>query len=111
MVSDKKTHTVDRPRIDPETGCPPPGAGRGQVVAAALDDLADQLKQAAGTLRQPDATAVAQWARCDPQSIVDLVMDDLLRRGVKASFGSEADLAGATISAARLLEALGVSPA
>jgi hypothetical protein len=96
----------------PAPRSPPPG--RDEVVAAALDDLATQIKHAASALRYPDpappGTPPPQGARCDPQSIIDLVMDDLSRRGIKAAFGPEADLADAARSAARLLQALGVTP-
>jgi hypothetical protein len=96
----------------PETQFAPPG--RDEVVAAALDDLAAQITHAASTLRWPNpvppGTAPSQDARCDPQSILDLVMDDLSRRGIKSAFGPEADLADAARSAARLLQALGVTP-
>jgi hypothetical protein len=96
----------------PETQSAPPG--RDEVVATALDDLAAQIKHAASTLRCPDpappGTVPSQDARCDLQSIIDLVMDDLSRRGIKSALGPEADLADAARSAARLLQALGVTP-
>jgi hypothetical protein len=99
----------------PLQALPPAQLGRDQVVATALDDLADQIRHAARSLRDPDqpTAGIARLPRsqCDPQSIVDLVMDDLSRRGVKTALEAEIDLESAARSAALLLEALGVNPA
>lgn len=82
-------------------------------MADALEHLADQISQAADDLRCPDpglASAESQrHAWYEPRSVVDLVMYELSKRGIKSEFGPEADLASAERSAARLLSALGVA--
>jgi hypothetical protein len=92
---------------------PPQASERGQVVANALDDLAGQISQAASDLRGPDPDPARAESRqlpwCEARSIVDLVMHDLTRRGIKTDFGPEADLASAERSAGSLLSALGVA--
>jgi hypothetical protein len=86
---------------------------REQVVADALDNLAGQIRQAAGALRHPDdepadsGTRQHEW--CDPWSIVDLVTRELSRLGITTASGPGADHAAAVRSAAQLLADLGVA--
>src|SRR6185437_8858817 len=95
------------------TATQPPASAQGQVVADALEHLADQIRQAAGELRCPDPEAVSgesrQHAWRGPRSVIDLVMYELSKRGIKSEFEPETDLADADRSAARLLAALGVA--
>jgi hypothetical protein len=87
-------------------------SGQGQV-ADALDNLADQIRQAATVLRCPEPQPASVRARqldwYEPRSVVDLVMYELSQQGIKSEFGPEADLASAERSAALLLSALGVA--
>ena len=59
-----------------------------------------------------DAMTEGAWWRlvagCGPRSIVELVTDELSRRGIKPGSQAGADLARAEASAARLLADLGI---
>lgn len=84
------------------------------ATADALDRLAEQVSQVAAMLRAGERVeglaAGPAEPPCDPWSIVDLVTNDLSRRGIKTRFGAESDLVGAARSAAQLLQALGLRP-
>jgi hypothetical protein len=93
--------------------CPSVLPGQAEIVARILDRLSEEIGQAAVMLRGgggriPVLAATPGNVSCDPWSVVDLVTYDLVRRGIKSQFGSEADLDAAAQAAARLLEALGL---
>jgi len=107
----QQTPAAAAPR-EPSPASQPAGPRQSHAVADALDDLAGQIKDAASAHRHPDQdTASAEAgpvAGSDPRAIVELVTDELSRRGIKPGTGAGADLARAEASAARLLADLGI---